>query len=82
MRKYITPPQVAKQLGVHVDNVRTWIHSGELRAADFSKTSGRPRWRIALDDLESFVASRSTSPPPKSRRQQRHRNPDVIEFYK
>jgi len=41
------------------------IHSGQLPAVDVSlHRGGKARWRIAVADLETFLASRRTSPPP------------------
>jgi len=59
MNKPLTPPQIAKHLGVKVDRVRGWIARGELRA--FNVADGtRPLWRIELAALEAFILKRST----------------------
>ena len=80
-QEYLTAPQVGKELKVGHEKVLSWIHSGELRAADVSTKRGqRPRWRISRDDLNLFLARRSATPPPKPRRQRRQAE-DVIEFY-
>lgn len=82
--KPLTPPEIARHLGVKADTVRAWITAGELRAFDVavSKRAGkhRPSWRIRPVDLETFIAKRSTNPPPP--KPARSRLPaGVIEFY-
>ena len=50
-----TPPQ----LGVGVDKVYSWIHSGALQASDVSKgRGGRPRYLIAQDAVDAFLTQR------------------------
>ena len=45
----LTPPQVARRLGVNPDKVLSWIRSGELSAVNVTtKPGGRPKYRIAL----------------------------------
>jgi hypothetical protein len=57
----ITPPRLAKKWGIHPDKVRKWIASGELRAMNLgTDPNGRPRYRILIDEVERFEASRST----------------------
>jgi hypothetical protein len=34
----LTPPQLAKQLGVHPDKIHAWIRSGELHATNIAAT--------------------------------------------
>jgi excisionase family DNA binding protein len=64
-QKPLTPPQIAKQLGIKAEKVLTWIRSGELRAFNVAtKQGGRPLWRVKPVDLETFIAKRSTAPPP------------------
>ena len=44
----LTPPQVAKRLGVNPDKVLHWIRKGELHAVNVTvKPGGRPKYRIA-----------------------------------
>lgn len=67
--EYLNPPSIARMLGVNQDKVLGWIRSGELTAVDVSATrGGRPRWRIARADLDSFLNRRRATPPPKVRR--------------
>lgn len=56
--QYMTPPKVAKLLGVSTDKVIRLIALGELQA--FNLSNGiRPRWKIDPADLETFLDSRS-----------------------
>lgn len=56
--KYLTPPNIAKRLGVTCDKVLGWIRSGQLRAVNLSE-GGRPRWKISPTDLETFLTTKS-----------------------
>ena len=52
---YLTPPQIAKALGVGNDKVWGWIRRGELTATNVTtKPGGRPRWRISKEDFDAF----------------------------
>ena len=60
---WLSPPQIAKELGIDGGKVLAWIHSRELIAVDVSETrGGRPRWRVSREALENFLRRRSTSP--------------------
>jgi excisionase family DNA binding protein len=75
----LTPPQVAKQLGVDPDTVRGWIESRQLKAANVGKGKQRPRYRIRQSDLDAFLKARFPEPQPAKPR--RKREPaDVIQF--
>jgi hypothetical protein len=69
--KFLTPPQVAKQLGTDANRVLLWIRSGALKAFNLSE-GGRPRWKVDPADLDLFLESRSnranTEPPKRKRR--------------
>lgn len=69
-KAYLTPSQVAREIGVQGDTVLAWIHSRQLLALDVSRGAGeRPRWRIDRRDLEAFLSKRRTvSPPPVAER--------------
>jgi excisionase family DNA binding protein len=72
MERYLTPPEVAKRLGVSPDAVRGWIRSGELKAinvADLKKS--RPRFRVSLEALAQFEKLRQVIPPPPVTRRRR-----------
>lgn len=53
----LTPPQVAKQLGVAPETVISWIRTGFLVASNLA-TGTRPRYVVKPSDLEDFMASR------------------------
>ncbi|MBP87005.1 MAG: DNA-binding protein [Planctomycetaceae bacterium] len=81
-RKKLTPPQVAKMLGVNCDKVLGWIRRGELRAVNVAANpNGRPRYRIDADDLRAFENQRSLTPksPTRTRRQRKKQN--VIKYF-
>jgi len=68
--KYLTPPQVARQLGTDCNRVLLWIRSGALKAFNLSE-GNRARWKISPADLETFLESKSnraTAEPPKRAR--------------
>jgi len=81
-RRYRTPPTVARELAVNVSKVLCWIRSGQLVAINVvERLGGRPRWRIAIADLEAFLASRTARPATKTTRRRRKADPQVIEFF-
>ena len=59
---FLTPPQVAEQLGTSPETVIGWIKSGQLNAANLA-TGDRPRYVITPDDLAEFLKSRQPQPP-------------------
>lgn len=64
-----TPPQAARILGVNPDKVLNWIRSGELRASNLAKRQGgRPKYRIAEEDLQAFKNRRAVQPRTKPQR--------------
>jgi excisionase family DNA binding protein len=70
--RFVTTTQAAAMLSIAVDKVLDWVHTGQLAAVDVSThRGGRPRWRISLVDLESFLATRRTSPIPEPARRKR-----------
>lgn len=68
----LTVAEVAERLGINTTKVGKFIAAGSLRAVDVSYTpgKGKPRWRISIEALAEFEASRSNAPapPPKTRR--------------
>jgi excisionase family DNA binding protein len=66
---WLSPPQVAKMLGVKGDTVRHWIHSGQLPAVNVAKKEGgRPQFAVTPAGLDIFATRRSTRPPVKQKR--------------
>lgn len=81
-RNKLTPPEVARQWGVSIDKVLTWIRSGELRALNLAtRLTGRPRYRIDVNDLRDFEQRRAVIPPSPPERRRRKSTADVIEFF-
>lgn len=74
--RWLTPPEIANQLGVDASKVLNWIRRGELRGvnvADFA--ASRPRYRIAPQALDAFLRGREVKPdPPIARRRRLSRN--------
>jgi excisionase family DNA binding protein len=64
MEQFLTPPQIAKRLGVGREKVRQWIRSGELNAINISNNV-QPRHRVAESDIASFLAGRGLEPWPR-----------------
>ncbi|WP_428308171.1 helix-turn-helix domain-containing protein [Lacipirellula sp.] len=63
----LTPPEVAKRLGVTPETVIGWIKSGQLKASNVGKGVAKPRYKIQPANLERFMASRqSESPTPRT----------------
>ena len=57
---YYTPKAAAGTLGVDIETVLGWIHSGELKASNVAQSPAgkRPRWRIAEAELGRFILRR------------------------
>jgi excisionase family DNA binding protein len=65
---YLTPPQIAKALGVGNDKVWGWIRRGELVATNVTtKPGGRPRWRISKEDFDAFRKGKQPEKVPLRR---------------
>ena len=77
----LTVPEVAKFLRVRPDKILSWIRSGRLRGYNVAEQeSGRPKYRVNPDDLQSFMQQRAvTQPAPKGRPIGRHRIPVIAE---
>jgi len=66
---WMTPPQVAKLLGIDPGKVVAWIRRGELVAVNVAEsTEGRPRYRISPEALEAFFSRRQAKPTQQVRR--------------
>ena len=80
----LTPPEVARQLRVSADKVRTWISAGELAAIDVAtRRGGRPRWRIDPKAIEDFERRRQAIPVTTTRRRKRQEESktDFVAYY-
>jgi excisionase family DNA binding protein len=70
IRRYYSPTELAKILGIDSEGILELIHSGELAASNIarSRAAGKPRWRISQEALDRFMASRAKqSVAPKRR---------------
>ncbi|MGH7169367.1 MAG: helix-turn-helix domain-containing protein [Gemmataceae bacterium] len=83
-QRHLTPPAIAARLGVAAETVIGWIRSGELPAANVAKRGcRRPRYRIAPEDLEAFLATRRPDAPARAAKPSRRRKQEsgVIQYY-
>jgi excisionase family DNA binding protein len=79
---YRTPPEIARRLGVGPEKVLAWIRSGELAAVNLATTRhGRPRWAIAPEALDLFLAARQNHPPPHRTRRRRALPANIIKYF-
>lgn len=65
--RWLTPPDIARTLGVKVERVRGWIVSGELDAHNFSDAR-QPRYRVSPAAFEAFLRGRAVAEPPRPKR--------------
>ena len=81
--KTVTPPEAARELGVHPDKITYWIASGELRASNLARDANgrKPRYRIMREDLEAFLASRAVPGPAPKATRRRRKAQDVTEYF-
>jgi hypothetical protein len=90
LRRWFTPPEIARARGLRTGKVLEWIKSGELEAVNHaSDRRGSPRWRVSIESLAAFDAARSNrarttaSVPRRSTRKRASDSGDrVIEFFK
>ena len=83
LEKPLTPPTVARALGIHPDKVRGFIESGELEAINLAvNRCGRPRYRITPAALEAFLERRKVVPRPLAIRRRREKDqPGFVRYY-
>jgi excisionase family DNA binding protein len=55
VERFLTVEQVAIELHLHIETVRRYLRSGELKGFQISRQAG---WLVARDDLEQFIAER------------------------
>lgn len=79
----LTISQVSQLLDISHKTIMTWIRSGELTAVNLSlsRTSKKPRYRIRMKDLDSFLLSRTTNQNRIVRQPRRRRLPEVKRFF-
>jgi excisionase family DNA binding protein len=78
----LTPKEVAELLHIHIRTVLKWCHSGELHACQLGgrRRTIKPRFRIAWDDVQKFLAGRGPQRSIRRKRSRAGRAP--IAFYK
>jgi transposase len=70
---FLTPPAIARLLGVTPETVIAWIRAGELNGINIATSlAGRPRYKIAQESLDQFLQKRMTVPPTKPARREKH----------
>jgi excisionase family DNA binding protein len=78
----LAPREVAAMLGIRIKSVLTLIHTGQLPGVDVSLVpGGRPRWRVAREELDAFLRRRTHSAAPKRRRRRRREAIPVKEYF-
>lgn len=66
---WLSPPQVAKMMGVKPDKILYWIHAGLLPAVNVAKKEGgRPQFAVTPAGLDIFSMRRTTQTPVKVKR--------------
>lgn len=53
-KRFLTVDQVADELTVSEHQVRTMLHTGELRGIQIG---GRRLWRVSREDVEKFIVA-------------------------
>jgi hypothetical protein len=91
-RKYgPTPPgmlsvaEVASRLGINKpDVVLGFIKAGELVAVNVSKGTKRALWRVKVQDLDAFIARRTSVQPtlPARRRRKNLDGPTITNYFR
>jgi excisionase family DNA binding protein len=76
----LTPPKVAKVLGVDPSTVISWIQSRQLKASNVGKGGKKPRYRIQRSDLEAFMQSRQLPPAVATKQRRAKPSDDDIEY--
>ena len=76
---FLTPPRIAKLLGISDEKVCGWCATGKLRAVNVSDAV-RPRWRISQEALDEFLAARESRPTTRPTRRRRQAS-NVIQFF-
>jgi len=60
--EWLTAHDVAALLKVHVETVRRWLRTGELRGTHFG---GKTGYRITAREVDAFLARKAEETPGK-----------------
>ena len=78
----LTPPELCRLKGIEPAKILAWIRSGELRAVNYAtRPTGRPRWRIKLEDWFAFEESRAARPKTRLAPQTRRSVGQIRQFF-
>ena len=66
MGNTLTVKDICIRFGVGEHTVLHWLKSGQLRGLNVGRDPGKKkcRWRVTQQDLESFILTRTATPPP------------------
>jgi hypothetical protein len=78
--RWLTPPAIAKTLGVDPHRVLGWIRAGKLAAVDLSDGT-RPRYRVAPEALEAYLESRAVVAPTHRVNRRQPQSPNIKKFF-
>ena len=79
--RYLTPPTIARRLGVKSATVSGWIVSGQLRGVNLAAAGcSRPRFKVDPADLAIFLNRRAAGTQPKVTRRRR-KDEGVIQYF-
>jgi excisionase family DNA binding protein len=82
MSRTLTSSQAAELIQTSADRILDMIRAGEIRAIDISSPgSRRPTWRIPAEELERWMASRSTQPASPKPQRRRRKDKYVPTYY-
>lgn len=71
---YLSPRQLARQLGVGPAKIIGWIRRGELRAINVAtRLVGKPRYRISPAAVAQWEQGRSATPERQAKPRRRRR---------
>lgn len=77
--KYLTPKDIAADLGVKRDTVLTWIRSKELPASDIGNGGKRPTYRVSQENFDAFMKRREVVETTPDELAAMHAEIDVLE---
>lgn len=66
--KIWTPPEVAKQLSIHVETVRDYLREEKIKGFKLGRV-----WRVRDSDLQAFINAQTANPTPLQQENQNNR---------